>query len=237
MNDFFLQSEKSAISLDWSDEALDCHRKAFGSPLSNRQKSIVLNRIARWHLYHCKFFASFQNYLEALKLDKNNGIAQSSIERLKQFPSVAGLDISSGSDIDSSTILARSVKLLISTGFVDRARYLLQSNIQRFNSHYEQNELAACIRDIDPKWAISIYDACHRSTPNDVSLIGKSACLMDINRYDEAQLILKPIFERCSDDPYVLYTFARLEDRLGSQEEASRLFARAKEIEVWRVGN
>ncbi len=223
--------------MDWSRDALACHEQAFHSTESNIDRSVLLNRIAKWNIYHCKFFSAFENYVEARKLDKNNSIAKTNIEKLKKFPTVAGLNIDVESEINDSKTLKGCVELLLSVGPKDRARSILESNIDRFNTYHEQNELAKCMREIDPKLAIRFYDACYLSHPNHVSLVGKSACLMDLERFLEAESILEPIFQMLPDDPYVLRTVAKLKRRLGTREEADRLFEKADAIEDGQVQN
>lgn len=235
MSDIYLQSKEFALSMDWGQEALTCHEKAFDSILSSKDRSVVLNRIAKWNLYHCNFFASFENYVEARRLDKNNSIAQANIEKLRKFPTVAGININVETEINDTRTLKGCVELLLLVGLKDRARSILETNIHRFNTYHEQNEMAKCMRKIDPKSAIKVYDSCYLSHPNNVSLVGKSACLMDLERFLEAESILEPIFQMLPDDPYVLRTVARLKRRLGTREEVDRLFAKADAIEDEQV--
>lgn len=229
MNNIIDQSKKFALTSDWSESALDCHKEAFALTSPEKEKSKTLNRIARWNLFHCNFFTSFKTYRESLKLTPNDKCARNAIKRLEKSK-VAKLDVDPECESDHS-VIAETSKLLISTGFKDRAWSILDASVHRFNSPHQQNALAACIRHVDPKWAITMYDVSFQSDQNFVSSIGKTACLMDLKRFKEAELILKPILNNHPDDRYVLKTVARLEAGLGNKELASRLFAKADAIE------
>ncbi len=225
-------SRKLAESMDWSYSAIDCHKRAYDAVSSRREKSMILNRIARCCVFNCRLKTAYECYTKSILLNIDNAIARNALKHFSEFNYNEINDLGDENNINTVRNLVVTARVLFLSGFRDKSLYIIESNMERFNNYCDQIAIAASLRFIDlPERALMIYDEMGNVTHSAVALTDKAACLMDLNRYEEAEKILKPIFQDYPDDPYILRTFARFLSRFGNKGDVNRLFRKAEEIE------